>query len=184
MNASKPIQEKLLNHARLVIEHYLNSTEYNYDIPSTTILGKKHGIFLSIFVDGILRGSSGFVDSEACVMESVAELAKAVCSPSNSDSKLEKYELNYLTIQINILSELQQIFNKDEIQIGKHGLLVRHPAGKGIIFPQEAVDMDFDEVIFLNEVCHKAGLPSFTWEDDDCQVYIFENLVFSDAESH
>ncbi len=184
MKVTKQIQEKLLEHARLVIENYLQSTEYSYEVPKTSILGKKHGIFLTIFVDDKLRGSLGYVDSEQCIMESVNELAKAVCDGSEKYPKLEKFELPYLSIQVNIFSALKQIYEKQEIKIGKHGLYVNHPEGEGLLFPQEAVDMDFDEVIFLNEVCHKAGLPSFTWEDDECKVYTFETLVFSDKERH
>ena len=177
-------QNKLLAHARLVIENYLHATEYNYLVPTSTILGKKHGIFLTIFVDDKLRGSLGYVDSDQCIMESVTELAKALCDGSDKYLKLEKFELPYLRIQINIFSALHQIYNKEEIEIGKHGLYVNHPEGEGLLFPQRAVEMDYDEVIFLNEVCHKAGLPSFTWEDDECKVYTFETIVFSDKETH
>jgi len=184
MKVSKQIQEKLLNHARSVIENYLHSNEYKYQIPTSSILGKKHGIFLTIYVDGKLRGSLGYVDSEQCVMESVTELAKAVCNGNDKYPKLEKYEIPYLIIQINIFSALKQIYKKEEIEIGKHGLYVNHPEGEGLIFPIQAVEMDFDEVIFLNEACHKAGLPSFTWEDDECKVYTFETIVFSDTETH
>lgn len=180
MKVSKQIQTKLLDHARLAIENYLNSTEYSFEVPIKTILGKKHGIFLTIFVDEKLRGSLGYVDSEQCVMESVAELAKALCKGSTKYPKLEKFEIPYLTIKIDIFSALIQIFNKQEIEIGKHGLYVNHPDGEGIVFPQYAVEMDYDEVIFLNEVCHKAGLPSFTWEDDECKVYTFETIEISD----
>lgn len=184
MKITKEIQKNLLKHARLVIEKYLYSTEYTYDIPTSTILSKKHGIFLTIFVDSKLRGSLGYVDSEECLMESVSELATAICKDSSKYPKLEKYELPYLTIQINVFSALKQIYKKDEIEIGKHGLYVNHPDGEGLLFPVEAVERDFDQVIFLNEVCYKAGLPSFTWEDDECKVYTFETIVFSDAETH
>lgn len=184
MKVTEQNQKKLIKHALLVIENYLQSKEYIYDVPKTTILGKKHGIFLTIFVDDKLRGSLGYVDSEQCVMESVAELAKALCEGSDRYQKLEKFELPYLNLQINILSELHQIYQKEEIDIGKHGLYVNHPDGEGLLFPQNAIDLNYDQVIFLNEVCHKAGLPSFTWEDDECKVYTFETIVFSDKETH
>ncbi len=184
MRVTKQIKDKLLKHAREVIDNYLNGTEYNYVIPTTTILGKKHGIFLTIFVDEKLRGSLGFVDSEQCVMESVTELAKALCAGSDTYPKLEKYELPYLTIQIDIFSALHQVYGEKEIEIGKHGLYVAHPEGEGLIFPKEAVDRDYDKIIFLNEACHKAGLPSFTWEDDECKVYTFATIIISDSETH
>lgn len=180
MKLSKQNREKLLKHARLVIESYLHAKEYQYEVPSSTLLSKKHGIFITIFVDDKLRGSLGFVDSEQCIMESVAELAKALCTGSDKYPKLEKDELPYLTIQVDIFSALNQIYGQDEIEIGKHGLYVNHPEGEGVIFPQKAVEMDYDEIIFLNEVCYKAGLPSFTWEDDKCKVFTFETIVFSD----
>lgn len=184
MRITKENQTKLLRHARLVIEKYLYSTEYIYEVPTTTILSKKHGIFLTIFVDSILRGSLGYVDSEKCLMESIAELSKAICKENSKYPKLEKHELPYLTIQINVFSALKQIYKKDDIEIGKHGLYVNHPDGEGLLFPVEAVQRNFNAEIFLNEACHKAGLPSFTWEDDECKVYTFETIVFSDAETH
>lgn len=184
MKITKSNQDILLKHARLAIENHLNSTEYNYQIPEATILSETHGVFISIFVDGKLRGSLGYVDSEQCIMESVAELATAVVEGNDRFPKLEKFELPYLKIQINILSALKQIFDKSKIQLGVHGLYVNHPDGEGLLFPHEAVERDYDKIIFLNEVCHKAGLASFTWEDDDCQVYIFDNIVFSDSISY
>ena len=182
MKVTEQNQVKLLKHARLAIENSLHSTQYHYKVPTSSILSKKHGIFITIFVDDALRGSLGYVDSEQCIMESVAELAKAVSQGNGKYAKLEKYELPYLTIRIDIFSPLHQIFNKDEIEIGKHGLYVKHPDGEGLLFPQDAIVRDFNRLIFLNEVCHKAGLPSFTWEDDECKVYTFETFSFSDKD--
>lgn len=180
MKITKENQDLLLNHARLTIENHLYTKEYIFQVPKASILSKKHGVFLTVFVDDKLRGSLGYVDSEDCIMTSVNQLAKAVSEGNSKYAKIEKYELPYLTIQINILSALKQIYKKEEIKIGKHGLYVNHPEGEGLLFPEEAVKRDFDETIFLNEVCHKAGLPSFTWEDDECKVYIFDTISFSD----
>lgn len=184
MELKKENQELLLEHARKSIESYLYEQDYKYEEVCDPILNEKHGVFLTVFVDNELRGSLGFVDSEDCIMDSVHELAKAVCQGNDKYPKIEKFELPYLNIQINILSPLKQIYTKQEIEIGKHGLYVNHSDGQGLIFPDQAVERGFDRTIFLNEVCHKAGLPSFTWEDDDCSVYIFDTSFFSDKNSH
>lgn len=184
MKIPNETQELLLQNARLAIEYHLQAQEFKYQIPPLAILNEKHGVFLTIFVDEKLRGSLGYVDSQDCLMGSVIDLAKAVSQGNTKYPKLEKFELPYLTIQISILSALKQIYTKQEIEIGKHGLYVNHPEGQGLLLPQVAIERDFDRVIFLNEVCHQAGLPSFTWEDDECKVYIFDTVSFSDKKTH
>ncbi len=70
-------------------------------------------------------------------------------------------------------------FNRiEEIQVGKHGILMRNGGSSGLLLPQVATDYGWDRTTFLEQTCHKAGLPRDSWKDSNTEIYIFSADVF------
>ena len=83
-------------------------------------------------------------------------------------------ELAEAEIEVSLLSPLQRI-HPEEIEIGKHGLVVEQGLRRGLLLPQVAVEHRLDRERFLEETCHKAGFARDAWknpETQDLRVYL------------
>ena len=88
-------------------------------------------------------------------------------------------ELASLAIEISILSPLAAI-TPEEIEIGRHGLLIASSSQRGLLLPQVAVEHRLTRELFLEETCKKAGLPREAWRDPTVKIFGFVCEVFSD----
>jgi AMMECR1 domain-containing protein len=48
--------------------------------------------------------------------------------------------------------------------------------------PQVAVEYKWDREMFLQETCHKAGLPAQAWKDKETEIFIFSANYFGDTD--
>jgi uncharacterized protein (TIGR00296 family) len=51
-----------------------------------------------------------------------------------------------------------------QVEVGRHGLLISRGAQRGLLLPQVAVEWNWDREQFLEETCLKAGLPADAWQ--------------------
>jgi len=94
---------------------------------------------------------------------------------------VEKKEVKEIDIEISVLSPLQTISNIENIQIGKHGLIIEKGYNRGLLLPQVAVEYNWDKEEFLEHTCKKAGLPRGAWEDPSTKIQIFSAEIFSET---
>jgi uncharacterized protein (TIGR00296 family) len=72
-------------------------------------------------------------------------------------------ELPSLRIEISILSPLRDVVPQ-QIEVGRHGLLISRGPLRGLLLPQVAVEWNWNREQFLQETCLKAGLPADAWQ--------------------
>ena len=70
--------------------------------------------------------------------------------------------MNDLNYEISVLSPFIHVMNIKEIEIGKHGLLIKKGHREGLLLPQVATEQGWDLNTFLQHTCLKAGLPNNT----------------------
>lgn len=75
---------------------------------------------------------------------------------------------------------MRRINDINEIEVGRHGLYVVRGYNSGLLLPQVATEHKMDRQTFLQETCHKAGLPSQAWKEKDTEIYVFSADYFSD----
>ena len=78
------------------------------------------------------------------------------------------------------MSPLRRVLDIKDIKVGKHGLIMKQGDIEGILLPQVPVEEHWGRDTFLEETCHKAGLPRDAWKDDDTDIFMFTALVFGD----
>ena len=83
-------------------------------------------------------------------------------------------------IEISILSPEREMRSPDEIEIGRHGLIVESGLRRGTLLPQVAAERQWDVATFLEHTCLKAGLSVDAWTCG-ATVRLFEAQVFSEA---
>ena len=128
-------------------------------IPPSPHLGEPRGVFTTLYYLGNLRGCVGFALAVVPLYRAVAETAQAAAFEDTRFPPLTREELPQIEISLSILSPLRAII-PDQIEIGRHGLVISLGDRRGLLLPQVPVERGWDPIIFLEQTCHKAGLPA------------------------
>jgi uncharacterized protein (TIGR00296 family) len=81
-------------------------------------------------------------------------------------------------MEISVLTPLTEIHDHEEIEVGKHGIMIRRGMLSGLLLPQVASERNWDRITFLQETCRKAGLPRDAWKEKETKIYVFSADVF------
>jgi AmmeMemoRadiSam system protein A len=155
----------------------LRLRELALDAP-TAHLGEMRGVFTSLYLAGQLRGCVGYVISQSPLYRTVAETARGAAFADNRFCPVTLEEAAQLAIELSILSSPQPI-NPEEIEVGRHGLLISQHAHRGLLLPQVASERQWDRLTFLEQTCRKAGLPADAWQSG-AVVQAFTAEVFGE----
>ena len=131
--------------------------------PPTPHLGEPRGAFTTLHLQGRLRGCVGYVAAVYPLYRTVAETAVAAAFSDARFHPVTAEEAPLLKVEISIISPLFPI-RPEDIEIGKHGLLVTKDMRRGLLLPQVPVEHGWDALTFLAQTCGKAGLPSDAWK--------------------
>lgn len=178
---SKQEQKELLTLARLTVESYIVNRKMPNDSPTLIKLREKRGAFVTIRVNGRLRGCIGQFEPNLPLYRVVQQVAIAAAMQDPRFRPVDTTELQKLEYEISVLSPLKRIRDAKEIEMGKHGVQVSQGFHSGVFLPQVATETGWDKETFLNELCtQKAGLPENCWKDPDVSLKIFTAQVFSE----
>ena len=169
-------QTELLEYARATIAARFGHPKP--EPPQDPVFDKKYGLFVSLHLEGNLRGCIGYIEGFAPLHDSVREMALAAAFRDPRFPALKANELELIEIEISVLGDLIPISNADDIQIGRDGLFIEHPQGSGLLLPQVATEWNWSSQEFLKQVCRKAGLAASAWSDESAVLYRFEAEVF------
>jgi uncharacterized protein len=91
-------------------------------------------------------------------------------------------ELDELRIEISVLSPVTPI-QVEDIEIGRHGLVISDGEHRGLLLPQVAVEHHLSREQFLGETCRKAGLAREAWRLGSTRIGGFTCEVFGEGET-
>ena len=152
----------LLQLAHTSIEAHLRGQKPDVTPPSEH-LAERRGAFTTLHLDGKLRGCIGYVFPVATLYQTVAETAASAAFEDPRFYPVEEDEARRLKIEISVLSPLKQI-EADEVEVGKHGLVVTYIGRRGLLLPQVPLEWGWDRETFLEQTCMKAGVPPDAWK--------------------
>jgi AmmeMemoRadiSam system protein A len=142
------------------------------DLPRHGLFGERRGAFVTLRVSRKLRGCIGVIEPECNVAETLVKCARSAALEDPRFSPVRPEELGALIIEISLLSPIVPI-QPEDIEIGRHGLLVARGGSRGVLLPQVAVEHGLDREQFLTETCRKAGLNDDAWRDPKTAVFGF-----------
>jgi len=165
---------------RAIVEAVLHARVWKPDTAQGS-LREQRGVFVTLDRRGRLRGCVGQVADPDPLAQAVAHCAVAAARNDMRFSPVRSQEVSELTIEISVLSLLREI-HVDEIEVGRHGLMVARGALRGLLLPQVAVEHRWTRERFLQETCDKAGLPGDAWKSPETQLLGFTAELFSEAD--
>ncbi|MCS7259639.1 MAG: AmmeMemoRadiSam system protein A [Anaerolineae bacterium] len=175
-------KKTLLRIARETLKSYLQTGKiphYTFNEPG---LLQKAAAFVTLHRrNGELRGCIGRIEVTEPLYRTVQECA---ISAATRDYRFQPVrnaaELDDLIIEISVLSPFRRVQDLNEIEVGKHGLLIRQGYNSGLLLPQVASERGWSREEFLRAVCMKAGLPSDAWRH--AELHVFTAEVFSEKD--
>jgi AmmeMemoRadiSam system protein A len=177
-------RRQLLAIARDAIAHSLRNTPVPDPAPCAGRLGEPGGAFVTIRRGGHLRGCIGYIESPLPLANVVAEVAVKSARHDPRFPPLSPGELEEATLEVSVLSPLQQVKDTGDIRIGLHGLFVELEGRRGLLLPQVAVEYGWDVEEFLENTCRKAGLAHHAWKDPRAKLSLFTAEVCNEEHAH
>jgi len=174
-------QQLLLKIARNAVGSYLNGRRPESPEIDDGPLTEVRGIFVSIHQGLELRGCIGNIHAVSPLYRSAAECAIAAAVGDPRFMPLTLAELSMVEFEISVLSPILRVRNLQEIEIGKHGLLISKDNARGLLLPQVATTYGWSREQFLRAACKKAGLGPDEWQRD-AVIECFSALVFSEKQ--
>jgi AmmeMemoRadiSam system protein A len=175
-----PEQEKaLLNLARRAIENHLGIGGTPKPVTKDPAMKEKRGAFVTLKIDGELRGCIGYPLPYKPLDETISEMAVAAASQDYRFAPLTTGEIDRVRIEISVLSLPRRIKDVKEVEVGRHGIIVSQGDRQGLLLPQVPVEYGWDRETFLSHGSLKAGLPADAWKKG-ALIEVFEARVFSE----
>lgn len=172
-------QERLLRLARQALEARVRRKAAPR-IDRGGALDWRCGAFVTIHWRGELRGCLGRIDVDAPLAETVAHLAAVVSDSDPRFAPVSEPELAAIALEISVLTPEREVNGIDDIEIGRHGLIIEDGARRGLLLPQVATEHRWDRETFLAHACLKASLPADAWRRG-ARILVFEAQVFGDG---
>jgi AmmeMemoRadiSam system protein A len=171
-------QHWLLSLARQVLQAVVRGDQVSPAQVPEGALREHRGAFVTLRRSGELRGCIGHVEPLRTLYETVCECATAAALADPRFEPVTPAELPLLNVELSVLSPLIDI-SPEEIEVGKHGLLVSLGDQRGVLLPQVAVELMWDRERFLEETCRKAGLARNAWRHA-ARVRGFTTQIFAE----
>jgi len=178
-------RQVLLRFARQTLEEYLRDGQ-RPPIPtgSGTLLARRATfVTLRTRATGGLRGCVGEVVARRPLVESVMNMAIAAATEDPRFPPVEPDEVPGLHIEISALTPMVPIL-PEEVEVGRHGLMIRWKGRSGLLLPQVPVSCDWSRTEFLTGVCRKAGLPDDAWSEPEAELLGFECEVWEEEDGN
>jgi AmmeMemoRadiSam system protein A len=176
-------KRELLRIARATLREYFHTGRIPPGKPHRDSLTTEAGAFVSLHIEGALRGCVGTQLETTALFRTVQEMTIAAATRDPRFDPIEEDEVEDIYIEISVLGAPQPLRQVADIEIGVHGLSIEHQGRRGLLLPQVATKQGWDAETFLVEVCRKAGLAEKAWEHVEALVHVFSAQVFND-ETH
>lgn len=147
--------------------------------PPPSCFALRRGAFVTVHVDGKLRGCIGVIEGQEPLGEIISHCAESAALRDARFPPLRTEEVAGLRIEISVLSELFPLA-PEKVEIGKHGLFIRSAHRHGLLLPQVAVEHGLSAEEFLEETCRKAGLPRAAWQSKETELFGFTCEIFQE----
>ncbi len=176
---NKDLRIYLLGLARDAIRNHLEGRPKPKVDKKDKILFEKRGAFVTLTTGGQLRGCIGYPLPVKPLAEAVLDMAVAAAAQDPRFAPLEAEDLGKVRIEISVLSLPRKVSRPEEVEVGKHGIIISKGGYKGLLLPQVPTEYGWDRETYLRSGCLKAGLDPNEWKKG-VTIEVFTAQVFSE----
>ena len=141
-------------------------------VPIGILKEKGYGVFVTLYLDGRLRGCIGRFTSSSSLQATIREMALSAAFDDPRFPALSRKEAPRIEIEVSVLSPLKRIQSPDEFKLGRDGIYMIKGYNHGTFLPQVATETGWTMEEFLGHCARdKAGLGWFGWKDAELYTY-------------
>ena len=157
--------------ARYSLENFVRThepAELPADLPAE-LTGRRAGAFVSLHVDGKLRGCIGTIAAtQKNLAEEILNNAISACSRDPRFDPVRVDELDDLEYSVDVLGESERIFDTKDLDVKRYGVIVENGGRRGLLLPDlEGVDTVEEQISIAKR---KAGIRA----DEKVALWRFE----------
>jgi AmmeMemoRadiSam system protein A len=177
----------LLSVARQTIQQRLFSSE-NQGLADSQVSSKfseKRGTFVTLTIDGGLRGCIGHIVPQESLLEGIRVNAINAAFRDPRFRPLSKKEWERVKIEISILTEPKPLPYSDakdlldKLRPGIDGVIIKKGFHQATFLPQVWEQLP-DKKEFLAHLCLKAGLEMDAWKKEKLEVSTYQVQAFEE----
>ena len=146
---------------------------------------ERRGTFVTLTIDGGLRGCIGHIIPQESLIEGVRINAANAAFHDPRFRPLSKSEFQKIRIEISILTEPEPLSFSDandlaaRLRPGIDGVIVKKNFHQATFLPQVWEQLP-DRHSFLTHLCLKAGLDGDAWKREKMDVYTYQVQAFEE----
>lgn len=142
-------------------------------------LGEQLGVFVTLKVDGALRGCIGRFVSSDPLYEAVKSSAVSSAFGDPRFTPLSREEFEKANIEITVLGPLQKIDSINDLVLGRHGIYIKKDNRSGTMLPQVATENGWTREQFLGYTSRdKVGIGWDGWKE--AELYVYDGIVLEE----
>ena len=165
-------KEKMIATARASIYSYLGLKYDGDDSPVGVLKEKGYGVFVTLNLNGNLRGCIGRFTSPSSLHSTIRDMARSAAFDDPRFPALSKKEAPEIEIEVSVLSPLKRIQSIDEFKLGRDGIYMIKGYNHGTFLPQVAKETGWNTEEFLGHCARdKAGIGYYGWKDAELYTY-------------
>lgn len=169
--------------AKTTIQKKLNNEDSKIVEPPYRSLKKEGASFVTLTINGALRGCIGNIAATQALYLDVIENAQNASFRDPRFPPLSKQEFEEVEIEISVMGDFKPHPYKDfddlcsYLQENKPGVLIRKGVRKALFLPQVWEQLPQSED-FIYHLTQKAGLDINIWDTTDIDVEIFDVIKY------
>ncbi|MFB3111349.1 MAG: AmmeMemoRadiSam system protein A [Gemmatimonadales bacterium] len=175
---SRDVRKRLLEYARETLIAVVEGRPPGEPLRGG-VLNEPSAVFVTLRRGTELRGCLGQTRARWPLGVVVGEMTREAATQDPRFPPVTPEEAPQVQIEISRLSPPVEA-TRDEIVIGRHGLVIRSGRNVGLLLPQVAKEFGCDVEEFLGLACRKAELPASAWQDANVTIRVFEAEVFGE----
>ena len=156
--------------------------DYDGDATPVGILKEKgYGVFVTLHLNGRLRGCIGRFTSSDSLFETIQDMARSAAFSDPRFPSLSRSEAPRVEIEVSVLSPLKRISSVDEFKLGRDGIYMIKGSRHGTFLPQVATETGWSTEEFLGHCAQdKAGIGYYGWKD--AELYTYQTEIVNESE--
>ena len=177
----------LLSEARRAIEKKIFDLETpdEPDLPDSSKLFERRGTFVTLTIEGGLRGCIGNIIPQESLIKGVKANAINAAFHDPRFRPLSREEWNKVKIEISILTDPKPLDYSDskdlleKLKPEQDGVIIKKGYYQATFLPQVWEQLP-DKKEFLTHLCLKAGLDGDHWEKEKLEILTYQVQAFEE----
>ena len=143
------------------------------DVPELPLLAEPGACFVTLRENGAVRGCIGTLDPFEPLADNLRRNAENAAFADPAFPPLEAGELDFITIELSLLSPPRRLASPETAELGRDGLLLVRGDRRAVFLPWVVAEQRWDHAEAWSRLARKAGLLPEAWRDPATELYAF-----------